>query len=113
MTLGRCSCAPKWLIKARNNRLPVSEKTRQKIRRFYLDAGAHDKVGGVAEGTHLKTAVDQADVCGGDVKMSLDLRDGTLHVRRRQRSRETGEGQHQNKHLQKQMEKDKPSELLQ
>lgn len=38
MTLGRCSCAPKWLITARNNRLPVSQKTRQKVRRFYLDA---------------------------------------------------------------------------
>lgn len=38
MTLGRCSCAPKWLIKARNSRLPVSEKTRQKVKRFYLDA---------------------------------------------------------------------------
>ena len=58
-------------------------------------------VDGLAEGTHLKTAVYQADVCGRDLKMSLDLRDGTLHVRCRQRPRETGEGQHQNKHLQK------------
>lgn len=79
MTLGRCSCAPKWLITARNSRLPVSEKARQKIRRFYLD----ERADGAAEGTHLKTAVYQADRRGGDVKMSLDLRDGTLHVRRR------------------------------
>lgn len=70
-----------------------------------LPRRADEKVDGVAEGTHLKTAVYQADVRGGDVKMSLDLRDGTLHVRRRQRSRETGEGQDQNKHLQNRRKK--------
>lgn len=64
-----------------------------------LPGRADEKVDGGAEGTHLKTAVYQADVRGGDVKMSLNLRDGTLHVCRRQRSWETGEGQDQNKHL--------------
>lgn len=50
--------------------------------------------------THLEAAVDQAHVRGGDVEVPLDLGDGTLHVRRCQRSRETGEGQHQDEYLQ-------------
>lgn len=58
------------------------------------------KANGAADGTHLETAVDQANVRGGDVKVPLDLSDRALHVRRRQRSREAGEGQHQNEHLQ-------------
>lgn len=68
--------------------LPEDKAKGQKV----LPRCADQKVDGVAEGTHLKTAVYQADVHGGDVKMSLDLCDGTLHVRRRHRSRETGEG---------------------
>lgn len=49
------------------------------------------------DGTHLKAAIYESNVRAGEVKTSLNLSDGALHVGSRQSLGETGEGQRHNK----------------
>lgn len=49
------------------------------------------------DGTHLKAAIYESNVRAGEVKTSLYLSDGALHVGSRQSLGETGEGQRHNK----------------
>lgn len=51
--------------------------------------------------THLKAAVNESDVGAGEVKTSLNLGDGALHVGSRQSLGKAGEGECHNKELQK------------
>lgn len=50
-------------------------------------------------GTHFKTAVDESDVCAGELEPSLDLRDGGLHVGPGQGFGKGGKRKSQDKHL--------------
>lgn len=49
--------------------------------------------------THLKTAIYESNVSAGEVKTSLNLSDGALHVGSCQSLGETGEGQRHNEQL--------------
>lgn len=49
--------------------------------------------------THLETAIYESNVRAGEVKTSLNLSDGALHVGSCQSLGETGEGQRHNKQL--------------
>lgn len=51
--------------------------------------------------THLKTAIYESNVGAGEVKTSLNLSDGALHVGPCQGLGEIGEGQCYNKQLEK------------
>lgn len=125
MSLGRCSLAPKWLTTARNNKLPTSSKKKKKAegereeerkKKHSENCKLHsrtEKVGDSKErpdqvhkwfglsqqtdGTHLKAAIYESNVRAGEVKTSLYLSDGALHVGSRQSLGETGEGQRHNK----------------
>lgn len=122
MSLGRCSLAPKWLTTARNNKLPTSGKKKKKESRrkgkkkHSENRKQHSgtkKLGDTKErpdrvhkwfglsqqtdGTHLKAAIYESNVRAGEVKTSLNLSDGALHVGSRQSLGETGEGQRHNK----------------
>lgn len=49
--------------------------------------------------THFETAIYESNVSTGEVKTSLNLSDGALHVGSRQSHGKTGEGQRHNEQL--------------
>lgn len=59
----------------------------------------HKRLNQQIDGTHLKAAIYESNVHAREVKTSLNLSDGALHVGSCQRLGETGEGQRHNKQL--------------